>query len=180
VSDRQHLPAVVLVRPARLGDATAIGMAHVRAWQAAYRGVMPDEYLDALNTEDRAAMWRDRIARVDLPPLLVAEVEGAVVGFAVSGRERPSPDARDAGELYAMNLDPEHWGKGIGRSLLRHAMEAMRSAGHTQAILWVAPQNVRARSLYESGGWRADGAVAEEELLGVTVTEMRYRTELHD
>ena len=154
-------------------------MAHVRAWQAAYRGVMPDEYLDALSTEERASMWRDRIARVDLPPLLVAETGGAVVGFAAYGRERPSSEARGAGELYAMNLDPGHWGKGIGRLLLRHVMDALRSLGYEEAILWVAPQNVRARSLYESEGWRADGAVADEEVLGVTVTEMRYRTELH-
>lgn len=63
--------------------------------------------------------------------------------------------------------------------MLRHVMDALRSLGYGEAILWVAPQNVRARSLYESEGWRADGAVADEEVLGVTVTEMRHRTELH-
>ena len=156
-----------------------MGVAHVRAWQAAYRGVMPDEYLDALSADERAAMWRDRIARLDLPPLLVAETEGAVVGFAAFGRERPSPEARGKGELYAVNLDPGHWGKGIGRLLLRHVMNDLYSLGYREAILWVAAQNVRARSLYESEGWYVDGAVADEEVLGVTVTEMRYRTELH-
>ena len=168
-----------LVRPARPDDATAIGVVHVRAWQAAYRGVMPDEYLDSLSADERAAMWRDRIARDDLPPLLVAETEGVVVGFAAYGRERPSPEQRGAGELGAINLDPDHWGKGIGRSLLREAMGTLWSLGYREAILWVVPQNMRARSLYESEGWSADGAVGSDDVLGVTVTEMRYRTELH-
>lgn len=177
---RRSLPGQsFLVRPARVADASAIGEVHVRAWQAAYRGVMPDEYLDALSADERAAMWRDRMARDDLPPLLVAEAAGVVVGFAAFGGERPSPDQRGAGELGAINLDPAHWGKGIGRSLLREVTSALSSLGYREAILWVVPQNLRARSLYEREGWLADGAVATDEVLGVTVTEMRYRTELH-
>ena len=139
---------------------------------------MPDEYLDSLSADERAQMWHGRIARDDLPPLLVAETEDVVVGFAAFGRERPSPEQRGAGELGAINLDPGHWGKGIGRSLLREVMTALRSLGCREAILWVVPQNMRARALYESEGWRADGAVSSDEVLGVTVTEMRYRIEL--
>ena len=180
VNDRSGPSENVDIRPARPDDATAIGVAHVRAWQAAYRGVMPDEYLDSLSTDERAAMWRDRIERVDLPPLLVAETGEGVVGFAAYGREQPSPEARGTGQLHAVNLDPLHWGKGIGRALVRQAMDALRSLGYREAILWVVPQNVRARSLYESEGWRADGAVMDGEVLGVTVPEMRYRTELRD
>jgi GNAT superfamily N-acetyltransferase len=93
--------------------------------------------------------------------------------------ERPSPEQRGAGEVGAINLDPSHWGKGIGRSLLRDAMGALWSLGYREAILWVVPQNIRARSLYENEGWCADGAVSSDDVLGVTVTEMRYRTELH-
>lgn len=167
-----------VVRQARPGDDVAIGEVHVRAWQAAYRGVMPDAYLDSLSADERAAMWRDRIALDDLPPLLVAETGGVVVGFAAYGREHASPDERGAGQLGAINLDPAHWGKGIGRALLREVMAALRTLGYEEAILWVVPENSRARSLYESEGWRPDGAVASEEVLGVSVTEMRYRTSL--
>ena len=45
------------MRDARAGDVDEIGRVHVRAWQAAYRGVMPDEYLDGLEIGDRVAMW---------------------------------------------------------------------------------------------------------------------------
>jgi hypothetical protein len=46
---------VITVRHATVGDAPALGRVHVRAWQAAYRGHKPDDYLDGLRPEERAA-----------------------------------------------------------------------------------------------------------------------------
>ena len=43
------------VRTAQPDDAAAVAEVHVRAWQAAYRGLMADEFLDSLRPEDRAA-----------------------------------------------------------------------------------------------------------------------------
>ena len=44
------------VRPPTPADAAALGAVHVLAWQAAYRGgLVPDEHLDALSSEARAA-----------------------------------------------------------------------------------------------------------------------------
>jgi len=164
----------VHIRAAVDGDAEAIGRLHVRAWQAAYRGVMPDAYLDALDPDDRTRMWRARIGLPDLPPLLVATVDDEVVGFAAFGAERSDAGSTGRGELYAINLDPDHWGHGTGRGLLQRATESLAELGHTEAVLWVVPQNERARALYESEGWTADGATTNEEMLGVVVTEMRY------
>ena len=36
------------------GDEQAVAVVHVRSWQVAYRGLMPDEYLDGLRPQDRA------------------------------------------------------------------------------------------------------------------------------
>lgn len=169
----------LLIREAVEADANAMGHLHVRAWQSAYRGVMPDEYLDGLQADDRVAMWQGRITRTDLPPILVAVVADEVVGFAVFGDERPPSASASAsasrGELYAMNLDPAHWGKGIGRVLLRQVTKALVAMGNTEAVLWVVPENERARALYESEGWVSDGGISTEEILGVTVTDIRYR-----
>lgn len=168
----------LVIRDAVDADADAMGHLHVRAWQSAYRGVMPDEYLDALQADERITMWRGRISRPDLPPLLVAVVAGEVVGFAAFGAEHPTTSSTTCGELYAMNLDPPHWGKGIGRALLRRATEALIAMGYPEAVLWVVPENERARALYESEGWAADGGISTEDVLGVTVTDVRYRKPL--
>jgi hypothetical protein len=68
----------VTVRHARAGDAAALGLLHVRAWQAAYRGQMPDGYLDGLRPEERAAGWERTLGRDRThDPVLVAERDGA-------------------------------------------------------------------------------------------------------
>jgi ribosomal protein S18 acetylase RimI-like enzyme len=168
----------VMIRDAVVADARAMGHLHVRAWQSAYRGVMPDEYLDRLVAEERVEMWHSRLSRSDLHPLLVAVVAGEVVGFAAFGAEQAPTAPPSCGELYAMNLDPDHWGQGIGRVLLRGVTERLISMGFEEAVLWVVPDNGRARALYESEGWVADGGVSTENILGVTVTDIRYRKSL--
>jgi GNAT superfamily N-acetyltransferase len=168
----------LIVRDAVVDDANAMGHLHVRAWQSAYRGVMPDEYLDGLQAHDRVEMWRGRISQSDLPPVLVAAVADEVVGFAAFGAEQPPTSAPSCGELYAMNLDPDYWGQGIGRVLLHRVTEALLAMEYEEAVLWVGPENQRARALYESEGWVADGGISTEETLGVTVTVIRYRKPL--
>lgn len=165
----------VTIRAARIGDSKGMGIVHVRAWQAAYRGVMTDNYLDGLSVEERAAMWERAISAPAGPHVLVAAVGDEVIGFASFGTERNRLNETGAGQLYAINLDPAHWGNGIGRLLLRETTNSLRSMGFHEAVLWVVPTNLRARGLYDSEGWTDDGALRSEDVLGAIVQEMRYR-----
>jgi ribosomal protein S18 acetylase RimI-like enzyme len=167
---------VVTVRHARVQDAPAIGRVHVHAWQAAYRGQMPDDYLDGLRPEERAASWARGLRREpDRDAMLVAEDNGHLVGFALVG---PAQDPVGAGQLYAINVDPDHWGKGAGRALLAAAQAELVRLGYTEAVLWVLPGNARARRFYELAGWADDAAQRTGEAWGVEFTEMRYRRRL--
>jgi ribosomal protein S18 acetylase RimI-like enzyme len=166
----------IVVRDATPDDAEAMGRLHVRAWQAAYRGSMPDAYLDGLNAADRAQMWRDGMARRPDSLPLVAVVDGRVVGHAACG---PTNDPDGAGELYSINVDPDEWGSGAGRALLG-AAETRLATSFDLAVLWVLPANDRARRFYERAGWAVDGAERTAEVLGVTVPEVRYRKDLTD
>jgi ribosomal protein S18 acetylase RimI-like enzyme len=164
---------MVRVRPAAAADAAAMGRLHVRAWQAAYRGQMPDDFLDGLRAEDRSAGWERYLSRGPArTAVLVAEQAGGVTGFASVG---PAEDPQGIGELYAINVDPAHWGTGAGRALLVAAQAELARLGFDEAVLWVLPGNARARRFYELGGWVADGARRTADVLGVTVPEVRYR-----
>jgi GNAT superfamily N-acetyltransferase len=165
-----------LARPAGPADAEAIGAIHVRAWQAAYRGVMPDAYLDGLQAEDRAAIWRPSLEapRPDRAVWVVEDDDGDVAGFAAFGPEAADPPRAAVGELYAINLDPDRWGRGLGRILLTAAERELGSLGHRSAVLWVVPSNDRARRLYDQAGWVPDGTDRQADVLGVVVPEMRY------
>ena len=85
---------MVTVRPATVADAPAMGQLVVRAWQAAYRGQLPDDYLNGLRAQDRAVYWDGMLRREDRRGvILVAERDREVVGFAAAG---PSPDPQGA------------------------------------------------------------------------------------
>jgi ribosomal protein S18 acetylase RimI-like enzyme len=168
------------VRTAWSSDAAAMGALVVRAWQAAYRGLMPDDYLDDLTVDDRADLWT-RVLTGELDPpraVFVAEDDGGrVVGFVAVGGEMDVADAT-RGEVYALNVDPGRWGHGVGRALLAAGCGHLRVAGFATAVLWVHRDNARACRFYRAAGWRADGTERRADALGVEVPEVRYHHSL--
>lgn len=160
------------LRAARLDDATAIGLVHVRSWQATYAGHFPKQFLDALDPAQRADGWRRTLGRTDRDRQadLVADLGGTVGGFASIG---PSRDDGAAGEVYAIYLLPELWGQGLGRQLMTAALESLAGFDFDEATLWVLDGNDRARRFYEAGG-SADGANKIEDGPGFPIAEVRY------
>jgi ribosomal protein S18 acetylase RimI-like enzyme len=58
------------------------------------------------------------------------------------------------------------------------ALVALRVEGFATASLWVLEDNPRAQRFYEREGWARDGGLREEEFLGVSISEVRYRITL--
>jgi GNAT superfamily N-acetyltransferase len=171
-------PAPV-VRPATPDDADAIASAHVRSWQMAYRGIVPDALLDALSIERRASWWRGELTAMAKPTACwVVERSGRVVGFASIGAARGDSGGPGVGELFAIYLEPEAWSQGLGRALMDRAVAGLRSGGFRTAILWVLADNVRGRRFYERAGWQPDGETMGWETHGSTLEEVRYRIDL--
>jgi ribosomal protein S18 acetylase RimI-like enzyme len=165
---------VLEIRAAEPGDAAAIASVHVRTWQGAYRHVFPAEGLDALTVDERTAGW-ERVLAGGRQRVSVAVRDGTLVGFVSTGPSR-GDDAE--GELYAIYVLPEEWGRGSGRLLMDAGLAALREDGYRDAILWVLEDNPRTRRFYERSGWAVDGGRKAESWLGVEVEEVRYRIEL--
>lgn len=170
------------IRRAQLADAPAIATVHVRSWQAAYRGLLPQDYLNGLDPGPRTARWERQLAGLDWPRagVLVAQEADRVVGFTGFGPSRDADlDPRAVGEVATIYLLPAAWGRGRGRELMGAALATLGQAGYGEAALWVLDTNDRARRFYEAGGWRADGAAKEDPSPGgFTLSEVRYRLAL--
>ena len=166
-----------IVRAAVPADAPAMAALHVRAWRAAYAGIIPDGFLAGLRVEEREAMWRRSLTAPELAPaeraIFVAEEGGTLLGFAAAGHAR-GDDEFGQGELYAINVDPEAWG-GRASGALLEAATAWLDARFAVSILWVVDRNERARAFYAGAGWSPDGAKKTEEYDGTSVRECRYR-----
>ncbi|MHB1674755.1 MAG: GNAT family N-acetyltransferase [Acidobacteriaceae bacterium] len=168
----------MLLRPAQPEDALAVAEVHVRSWQAAYRNILPDDYLDRLRPEDRAAKYEFASLDPEKPQTIVALDEGSIHGFATT---MPVSDADmpGHGELCALYVDPKHWGHGLGVALLSAARAQMYERGFRKAVLWVLTGNARAERFYRNDGWAADGVRRTATVWGIAVDEIRYQRELH-
>jgi GNAT superfamily N-acetyltransferase len=96
-----------------------------------------------------------------------------IYGFASTAPSR-DPDLTDHGELYALYVDPERWGRGIGVALISAARGRLSALGFRNATLWVLAGNVRAERFYQVDGWVSDGLRRTDTVWGVTVDEVRY------
>ncbi|HEX3566888.1 MAG TPA: GNAT family N-acetyltransferase [Acidimicrobiales bacterium] len=101
-------------------DVASVAGVHVRSWQAAYRGLFSDEYLDGLRAEDRMARYTFGETGTGDLATIVAVDDGAVCGFATTGLAQDE-DVPGTGEVYALYVDPGAWGRGVGRLLMVEA-----------------------------------------------------------
>lgn len=163
----------MLLRPARPGDEAAVAQVHVRAWQQAYRGLLPDEYLDRLDPSERASRYTFGGDDPGGPHTTVAVDDDSICGFAATGPCR-DPDRPGAGELYAIYVDPNHWGRGLGRALIDAARRGFVDQHLEDAVLWMLVGNQRADRFYRIDGWRPDGQRRMQEIHGIDVDEVRY------
>jgi ribosomal protein S18 acetylase RimI-like enzyme len=155
--DRRLRESGLSVRAAGPADAAAIARVHVETWRAAYRGIVADEYLDALSVAVRQERWAAILSAPETDCCnFVALVEGGeVAGFASGGPQRGDVEGY-AGELYAVYVVPAAQGRGLGRMLTAAVAAALRARGMDSMLVRVLALNP-ARRFYERLGGRPGG-----------------------
>ena len=147
---------------------SAIGEIYVQSWRAAYRGIVPQDYLDGL----QGARWAGFLAEGHPASFVILENEGYIGTSAVCA-------ARDEkmtgfGEVISIYLLPEYFGKGYAEPLLCCAVNALVKEGFADIYLWVLEENARARRFYEKHGFAHNGDAASITISGKELTELRY------
>lgn len=166
------------IRPARPDDASAIADVYVRSWRAAFAGLLPRPYLDAMDPSREEPGWKALIAEAQWPSsgVLAAESDAGIVGFIGFGPSQETPSVAEIGTLYTL---PEVWSTGIGRQLMHGALATLdRTAHYTHATLWVLEANTRARRFYAAAGWSPDGTSVTDTTGGASLGKLRYRRPL--
>lgn len=151
----------------------------MRSWQAAYKGLLPDEYLDSLRADERASRYDFATTDPLAPHTIVADDGRMIVGFATIGVS-PGGSSRDVGELMALYVDPDSWRTGVGRALIARARAGLRRLGFDNALLWVLEGNERAQRFYERDGWLRGDDRRRQRVWGIEVDEIAYLRHLGD
>lgn len=149
-------------------DAAAIGRVYCEGWKAAYQGLMPDFFLNALTAEN-CAPKPDHIAP---DRRLVAEVDGEVVGTVTFGKGREDASMAEIQSLYVL---PECWQNGQGSALFRAVCDKVKEQGFPGLYVWTLEGNLRAKAFYEYMGMTATGDAREFEIAGAYLPEVKYQ-----
>ena len=139
---------------------------HWRCWHEAYAGIVDQDYLDGMTLEvceERAFRWLD--------DLFVAKENGRVIGFVGYGDR--GEEAPGVGEVFALYVLPEYFGKGVGRSLMEAALEQMKE--YPEIRLWVLKENKRAIRFYQKCGFCPDGEEIYSPRPGATEIRMALK-----
>lgn len=147
---------------------------------------MSAEVRRAVSTDDAALDRLDRDAWGDdtnvVPPptpgqpffsdrtrpddVLVAEVDGEVVGYVTVRPPTPLESNAHVQQIQGLAVDRAFRRRGIGRALVEAAMTEARRRSARKISLRVLATNPGAQQLYRSCGFEVEGVLREEFLVG--------------
>ncbi|EJG1282528.1 GNAT family N-acetyltransferase [Vibrio parahaemolyticus] len=148
------------VRKASLDDVNQIAHIHVNSWAYAYKGLMPQSYIQSYTLEKRQKLWSNIIGR-NLAEVLVADCDEGLVGFLCFGQ----PKALKGSEVYDLSsiyIDPNKIGSGIGQALYNECEKALRTLKAKRVLLWVLDSNESALNFYIRQGFMRTGEISTE------------------
>ena len=138
-------------------------LVHWHTWREAYDDLLPAEFQETM-TLDRCRFFSQKYPE----NTLIAMDGKKVVGFISYGNFRD--EAIQAGEIIALYVLKDYYGKGVSEQLMHAAFVALDQ--FSEIYLWVLKDNKRAIAFYQKMGFTFDG---QEQILklGKPVKELR-------
>ena len=149
-------------------DRMAISHIYEEGWRFAYRGIVPQEFLDSIP----GGRWAYCLDRKGVGSLVVVE-DGQLIGTSSYSQSRWEQFS-GFGEIISIYMLPQYMGKGYGRRLLEAAVAELEMFGYQDIFLWVLAQNQRARKFYEKCGFTPTEHVMDHEIGGKMLQEVQY------
>lgn len=167
----------ITIRKATVEDAAEIANVHINSWREAYKGLLPQEFLDErpLNFKNRYELWKKVTQNPDQVTLVAESAEHGVVGM-VNGTNGRDVDKKDWCEVWCIYLLEKYHGRKIGFNLLKQYFDIHVDKGFTKGYLWVLDKNPTIK-FYEKVGGRYDGKDKGIEIAGKKVKELMYEWE---
>ncbi|WP_031575096.1 GNAT family N-acetyltransferase [Streptococcus parasanguinis] len=138
-------------------------LVHLQTWREAYDDLLPADFQETMTLE------KCRFFSQKYPENTLIAMDGKkVVGFISYGNFRD--EAIQAGEIIALYVLKDYYGKGVSKQLMHAAFVALDQ--FSEIYLWVLKDNKRAIAFYQKMGFTFDG---QEQILklGKPVKELR-------
>jgi ribosomal protein S18 acetylase RimI-like enzyme len=169
----------VIIRPVRADDVPALSSLASRTYAAAFGASMSADDLAAQLKATRSEAYFRNAIRGDT--ILVAVIDWSIVGYVqLSDVRIPVEGVTSADqELFALYVDGERQGQGIGKALLDAALAHERFMRAPRIFLDVWDENARAIGLYTRYGFKPAGRrdfVVDGRVVGSDLVMVLQRT----
>jgi GNAT superfamily N-acetyltransferase len=166
------------IREMQISDAPQVADISMRAWQSAYKGIMPDSILDNIDVKKREENWANGFTTLpDLIRTVAVDDTNRVLGYTTGSKCRDI-QAPENGELWAIYVDPQLVGNGIGKVLINDFKIRMKHAGFSKMYVWVLEENLSARKFYEKHDGKLFKQTKEFKVEDISLTEVSYEFEI--
>ncbi|MFE7719116.1 GNAT family N-acetyltransferase [Nocardia rhizosphaerihabitans] len=140
-ADKADLPAVLAIHNTNIAESTAI-------WDT-----------DEVDLDDRLTWFADRTAAG--MPILIAEIDGEVAGYASYGQWRPKTGYRFSVE-NSVYVDERFQRRGVASALLTELIARATDSGRVHAMIAaIESSNTGSIALHERFGFRTVGELPE-------------------
>lgn len=146
----------VTVRPARAADQKALGRLGALLVEE-HHGFDPQRFIaPGPDTAQRYGQFLVSHLASEDRTVLVAELDGAVVGYVFFGLEGFDYMVLrgPAGAIYDLVVDPDRRRRGFGKILMDSALTELAKRGAPRTVLSTAQKNQAAHRLFEREGFR--------------------------
>ena len=162
----------LLIRNATLQDCAEISEIYALSRKYAYKGIVPQKYLDELKFDFLVPYFQTWISENSLKASILY-VDNIPVG-CVTYRNSRDEHLSDWGEIPSIYLHPDYYHKGYGEKLLTYALDKLRIDGYVKCYLWVLSENANAIKFYEKNGFVFNGDTCVCNIMGEDLTDLRY------
>lgn len=170
----------IQIRPMTVLDAKEVAVIHTESWQYAYKGIVPQDYLDAIDADKRAVNWAKGIEEDSNLIRLVAVEEGKILGFACGLNTRDKQNPHMEAELWAIYVSPKEINKKVGSTLFEAFKTSLLEKNMMTMNIWVFKDNHNARKFYEKMGGKLSTYKKIIEIDGEKLAEVSYEYDFNE
>ncbi len=167
---------MLTIRSCTPADAADLAHIHVEGWRASYGGLVEQSFLDALDQDKRAADWVKWLGD-GTESFIAYDDAGHPAGFIAFNKLMTPPPGMSpvrplyTSEILALYILPDYWRQGLGKQLMKKAVERLKERKHKSLCLWVLEKNARGNAFYKAlGGQRCgkkDVTIGNQKLTDV-------------
>lgn len=148
----------MIIRNVKKEDLKEVVDIKIKGWQAAYKGIVDDNYLNNLSNE-----FEDRVKKMENDYMdngfIVAELNDEIVGFCryvFNNSFSPNKDDFDC-ELCALYVRPDLKYLGIGTKMFNYVINEFKRDNKKKMILWCLKDNEPSKKFYCKMGGKITG-----------------------